>query len=381
QTIAPDCKTLVWWSSALASMPCHLTDYDYVAIAHDIYADEVRRDGRSEEEIMTAVGLAWNGTDKISGLIVKTPGLPDMYDYERIAYGSPPPEGIDKMLTAAQALAKAADGYIVPTANCIERAGITHCREMYGKRNQELFTIGLQSHELSWTDAPPTPPTNELVRSFLDTSLTKYGPKSVLYISFGSMFFPIATPQLVVALVETLIALDPPFPFVFALGGKMASLPAELIERANASGKGIICGFWVEQRAILQHAALGWFLTHGGFNSVSESLSQGIPLIVWPTNAEQPVNAALLSSGDDAVAFELVQVRCGPGLAPSLRGGPKITGTVEDAKTEFTTTLAAARDPKGSGARLKANAVKMRDALRAARAGEVADEIVRLAKF
>jgi hypothetical protein len=80
-----------------------------------------------------------------------------------------------------------------------------------------------------------------------------------------SLFFPIATPQLIEALVITLLALEKPFPFIFALGSQMASLPKDLTERVNASGKGLICDFWVEQQAILQHRGLGWFFTHGGF--------------------------------------------------------------------------------------------------------------------
>ncbi|KAJ7656604.1 hypothetical protein B0H17DRAFT_904307, partial [Mycena rosella] len=207
----------------------------------------------------------------------------------------------------------------------------------------------------------------------------QYGPKSALYISFGSLLFPVTTPQLVEALVTTLLELEQPFPFIFALGSKMASLPKELIERVNTSGKGLICQFWVEQRAILQHGAVGWFLTHGGYNSACESLSQGIPLIVWPTAGEQPINAALLSTGPNAIAIELMQVRTGPQIGPSLRGGPKITGTVEDATAEFRGTFENARS--ASGAVLTKNAADMARALRAARNGEAGEEIARLARF
>ncbi|KAJ7648514.1 hypothetical protein B0H17DRAFT_1148018 [Mycena rosella] len=327
----------------------HLTEYDFAAIAREIHSDEARRQNRSLDQILDAVTLAWNGTDTLSGRVVKYPGAPDMYDHERLAYGSGPADGLSQLLVAAQGFAKVVDGYIAPSATCFEPVGVPYCREMYQKRGQELFTVGLQAHELCWTDVAAAPPTNEIVKSFLDTAVGQYGAKSVLYISFGSLFFPIATPELIEALVDTLVTVEPPFPFVFALGGKLASLPTELIQRVNTSGKGLICDFWVEQRAILQHSAVGWFLTHGGFNSISESLSQGIPLIVWPTNAEQPINAALISSGANPVAFELVQVRTGPHLGPSLRGSKTITGTVEDASAEFNATFAVARGPEGIG--------------------------------
>jgi hypothetical protein len=45
------------------------------------------------------------------------------------------------------------------------------------------------------------------------------------------------------------------------------------------------------------------------FSSICESLSQGVPLIVWPTAGDQAFNAALLSSEPNPVAIELMQVR------------------------------------------------------------------------
>ncbi|KAF8184335.1 hypothetical protein K438DRAFT_1837898 [Mycena galopus ATCC 62051] len=194
-----------------------------------------------------------------------------------------------------------------------------------------------------------------------------------------SFFFPVATPQLVEALLDTLLTLERPFPFIFSLGGQMASLPADLIQHVNDSGKGLICDFWVEQRALLQHGAVGWFLTHGGFNSVSESLTQGIPLIIWPVGAEQPINAAFLSAEPSPVAIELFQVRTGPQLGLSLHSNEQITGTVQAASEEFKATFAAARGSRG--AILRANAEKMALALREARVGEASEEFRRLINF
>ncbi|KAJ7751878.1 hypothetical protein DFH07DRAFT_825755 [Mycena maculata] len=379
QIIDPDCKILIWFSTALVSMPGIFNDYDFEAIAQEIHTDEARRQGRSMDVILTEVALSWNGTDKHSGRVIKYPGIPDMYDYERFAHAAVAPDGLGRLFASAQKLAKVADGYIVPTALCLEPVGVPHCRELYRKLGQELFTVGLQTHDLAWSDAAPIPPTNAVVRTFLDNAVSQYGPRSVLYISFGSFFFPLATPQLIEALVNTLLDLDNPFPFIFALGGKMASLPREIIDRVNSSGRGLVCESWVEQRAILQHAGVGWFLTHGGFNSITESLSQGIPLIIWPTNAEQPVNAALLSSEPNPVAIELLQVRTGPQLGPSLRGGPTITGTVDDASAEFRAAFDAARGARG--AVLTANARRLAKALREARAGEASQELIRLAAF
>ncbi|KAJ7802602.1 hypothetical protein B0H14DRAFT_2464201 [Mycena olivaceomarginata] len=341
--LGPKCKVLVWFSSALASMPACLNEYDFTAIAREIFSDENKRNGRSMDDILLQVIVAWNGSDKLSGAIVKFPGAPDMYDHERGAYAAGPPEGFKLILPTAQTLAKAADGYIVPTSACFEPVGVPYCRELYKKSGQVLFVVGMQTRALCGQDSAPVALTNEMLKLFLGNSVETYGANSVLYISFGSLFFPIATPQLIEALVNTLLNLVKPFPFVLALGGKLAALPKELIERVNSTGKGLVCDFWVEQRAILQHPAVGWFLTHGGFNSISESLAERVPLIVWPVGGEQPVNAAFLSSDPNPVAFELLQIRTGPQLGPSLRGGPPITGTVVDATEEFKATFEAAR--------------------------------------
>ncbi|KAJ7174033.1 hypothetical protein C8R43DRAFT_634784 [Mycena crocata] len=373
------CKTLLWFCTALVSMPAHFNEYDFTAIAQEIYDDEARRNGRSLDAILQEVSMSWNGSDKLSGRVIKSPGAPDMYDHERVAYAAGPAIALAQVVCSGQKLAKLVDGYISPTATCIEPVGVPYSREYYKKLGQEVFTVGMQAHELCWTDSTPVSPKNEIVRSFLDTAQSQHGPGSVLYISFGSLFFPIATPELIKALMNTLLQLEKPFPFVFALGGALASLPADIIQRVNSSGKGLICDFWVEQRAILQHGAVGWFLTHGGYNSVTESLSQGIPLIVWPAGAEQPTIAAFFSSEPNPVAIELMQVRTGPQRGPSLRGGPTITGTVEDASKEFNAVFNDARGVRG--AILKENAAAMAKALREARVGEASEELVRLAKF
>lgn len=46
---------------------------------------------------------------------------------------------------------------------------------------------------------------------------------------------------------------------------------------------------------MLSHASLGGFITHCGWNSVLESVVNGVPLIAWPLYAEQRSNAVLLA--------------------------------------------------------------------------------------
>ncbi|CAK5282656.1 unnamed protein product [Mycena citricolor] len=196
-----------------------------------------------------------------------------------------------------------------------------------------------------------------------------------------SLFFPVETPNLVEAMIDVLLQLETVIPFVFVLAGKMASLPQETIDRIHASGRGVACSHWVDQKAVLKSGAVGWFLTHGGYNSLTEALSQNIPLIFWPIGAEQAINAAVLSTGPRPIGIELFQIRAGTQLGPSLRPeAPTITGTVEDAKIEFQKTF---NDLKGSrGHILTQNAIQVGKLWREERMnGDLEREIARLTRF
>lgn len=69
------------------------------------------------------------------------------------------------------------------------------------------------------------------------------------------------------------------------------ALPPGFLERIK--GRGMIVEGWAPQKKILGHSSVGGFVSHCGWNSVSESMYFGVPIIAIPMHNDQPLNARL----------------------------------------------------------------------------------------
>nr|QDM38907.1 UDP-glycosyltransferase UGT72B43 [Glycyrrhiza uralensis] len=72
-------------------------------------------------------------------------------------------------------------------------------------------------------------------------------------------------------------------------------LPKGFVDRTK--GRGLVVPSWAPQAQVLSHGSVGGFVTHCGWNSVLESVVNGVPLVAWPLYAEQKMNAVLLTQG------------------------------------------------------------------------------------
>ncbi|WOH14621.1 hypothetical protein DCAR_0934141 [Daucus carota subsp. sativus] len=142
--------------------------------------------------------------------------------------------------------------------------------------------------------------------------LDSYPENSVLYISFGSQntISPAQMMELAKGLEESgkpfIWAIRPPMGFNLTEKFRDEWLPHKFEERMSASKRGLLIHKWAPQLDILCHKSTGAFLSHCGWNSTMESLSQGVPLIGWPLGGEQVYNSKMIEE-EMGVGVELAR--------------------------------------------------------------------------
>jgi hydroquinone glucosyltransferase len=73
---------------------------------------------------------------------------------------------------------------------------------------------------------------------------------------------------------------------------------------------------WAPQVEILNHRAVGGFLSHAGWNSTLEAVCAGVPMVAWPLFAEQRMNAVKLSEEEGVGVALRVRQREVDGVVP-----------------------------------------------------------------
>ncbi|XP_027353007.1 soyasapogenol B glucuronide galactosyltransferase-like [Abrus precatorius] len=119
--------------------------------------------------------------------------------------------------------------------------------------------------------------------------------ESVIYVSFGSLVrLPYAQ------LVEIAHGLESSGQdFIWVIRIKIEdenedNFLQDFEQRMRESHKGFIIWNWAPQLLILDHPAIGGFVTHCGWNSILESVSAGLPMVTWPIFSDQFYNEKLV---------------------------------------------------------------------------------------
>ncbi|CAM0914052.1 unnamed protein product [Alopecurus aequalis] len=63
----------------------------------------------------------------------------------------------------------------------------------------------------------------------------------------------------------------------------------------RVQGRGVVTKGWVEQEEVLKQESVGLFVSHCGWNSVTEAAAAGLPVLAWPRFGDQRVNAGVVA--------------------------------------------------------------------------------------
>ncbi|EIN11483.1 UDP-Glycosyltransferase/glycogen phosphorylase [Punctularia strigosozonata HHB-11173 SS5] len=290
--------------------------------------------------------------ENLPGRAVHVADLPPMYDYEfwpqlvSPTFNGPIVDGRH----ASYQFLQECDGVVQTSDPSWNRGGIDAMERWMSSfvPPRKVYSVGpqLPSGPLEFTRSGDLAQSTVsfAVLNFLDGKLQSHGQRSVLYISFGTVWGPWSGPDLLWVILEVLKDRD--MPFILGCASPFAAIPADISGWIESSGIGIVSK-WSPQQTALGHEAVGWFLTHAGQNSAMESLRAGIPMICWPFIGDQPIVSATLSINLN-VAYELTEVRTGKsGTRPLHRTGRAPEGSADAVRREFTTILDAMNGPDG----------------------------------
>ncbi|KAL2554555.1 UDP-glycosyltransferase 85A2 [Forsythia ovata] len=192
-------------------------------------------------------------------------------------------------ITQASKMARAS-ALILNTFQELETPIISHLQSIF----PTVYTIGpLHLHTL--IDSP-SKNSSSLIQ--IDESCIKWldsrHPKSVLYVSFGSVI--VLSHDQLLEFWYGLVNSGKPFLWAIrpdlVVDNEPNKIPDEL--KMATKERGCIVS-WAPQEDVLSHQAIGGFLTHSGWNSTLESITFGVPMICWPMIVDQQVNSRCVS--------------------------------------------------------------------------------------
>ncbi|XP_058754700.1 7-deoxyloganetin glucosyltransferase-like [Vicia villosa] len=172
-------------------------------------------------------------------------------------------------------------------------------------------------------------------------------PNTVVYVNFGSI--TVMTNDQLIEFAWGLANSKKTFLWIIRpdlITGENAVLPREFLEETK--NRRLLSG-WCPQEEVLDHSAIGGFLTHSGWNSTLESVCSGVPMICWPFFSEQHTNCRF-SCHEWGIGLEIEDAKRDKieGIVRELMDGEKGKEMKERALRLKELAIDAASGPYGS---------------------------------
>nr|UTK56350.1 glycosyltransferase 1 [Gastrodia elata] len=219
----------------------------------------------------------WHGGDDSGALII--PGLPhriqmlrtQFVDYEKLKWTAM--EFLSDLHREGEEVEPKGYGVLLNSFYELEPDYVDYFREVMGRKAWTVGPVSLDRRGEHLTCVG--------VRCLEWLKEREIG--SVVYVCFGSS--GCFSPQQMREITLGLEASGHPFVWVVRSAGAEDWAP---------QGKGVVLRGWAPQMSILNHAAVGGFVTHCGWNSSLEGICAGLAMVTWPLFAEQFYNERLL---------------------------------------------------------------------------------------
>ncbi|XP_061367872.1 scopoletin glucosyltransferase-like [Gastrolobium bilobum] len=180
-------------------------------------------------------------------------------------------------------------GMVVNSFNELEQVYSDHYRKVFGRRTWNIGPVSLcnRDNEEKAKRGKEADIDEHVCLNWLGSKK----PNSVVYVCFGSManFSDSQLGEIAMGLENS----GQQFIWVVRKNRKDEEEKEKWVPEGfekRMEGKGLIIRGWAPQVLILDHEAVGGFVTHCGWNSVLEGVSGGVPMVTWPLCAEQFYN-------------------------------------------------------------------------------------------
>ncbi|XP_072964429.1 probable UDP-glucosyl transferase 73B6 [Typha angustifolia] len=243
-------------------------------------------------ESQLALILLTDANTNINTDTVILPGLPHRIEMLRSQFPvmTKNSNAFNELLDAIAKTEPRSYGVIVNSFYELETDYAAHYRNVLGRNAWHVGPVSICNQEMDSRKYLRGGQKNAIDQNECLTWLNRKQPRSVVYVSFGSLyqFSEAQLREIALGLAKSNVS------FIWVIRGCENDdwVPENFVDRIRE--RGLVLRGWAPQTLILNHESIGGFVTHCGWNSSLEAISAGVPMATWPLFAEQFLNERLL---------------------------------------------------------------------------------------